>query len=114
MQNILTACKSQYDTEKTLYTLVKKEKDRLCHEIKSFDKEIEKVENRKQSKLTTLNDLVSKIDKLKISIEWDEQTIEEWEKMLKKKKEDNDVIKRFSEEDKKKLKVRLIKTCVIF
>ncbi|GLV39082.1 uncharacterized protein CBL_06133 [Carabus blaptoides fortunei] len=103
-QNILTACKSQYETEKTLYMLAKKDKDRLCHEMKNLDKDIDKIEQRKQSKLTTLNNLVSKIDKLKMSIEWDEQTIEEWEKVLKKKKEDNDIIKRFSEEDKKKLK----------
>lgn len=104
-QNLLFARQRQLEEEKNFYILAKMERERLSTDIKKLGKEFEQVESRRQTKYKDLLAMNNKLDKLKSSIEWDENSIETWTEMLLKRYEDNAIIRKFSEEDKKKAKV---------
>lgn len=107
-QSLLFARRRQLEEEKNCYTLAKMEKERMSTDIKKLGKEFEQVESRRQIRCKDLLAMNSKLDKLKSSIEWDENSIETWTEMLLKRYEDNAIIRKFSEEDKKKARVGAI------
>lgn len=108
-QNLLFARQRQLKEEKNSYILAKMEKERMSVDIKKLAKEFEQVESRRQMRYKDLMAMNNKLDKLKSSIEWDENSIETWTEMLLKRYEDNAIIRKFSEEDKKKAKELEIK-----
>lgn len=99
---MLLARIAQCEAEKHVYILLKVKQERETKEIYKMINEEIKIEENKQNKRSNLNAVMSKMDKLKVSVKWNEETVEDVEKTIIKKDEDNEIIKRFSKEDTKK------------
>lgn len=90
------------ENERNLYTAIKMEKERYSQDTRKITSDVLKLETQKEAKCSHLKHLVSKLDKLKLSVKWDEKTIEVLETQVSRKMDDNELLKKFSNEDQKR------------
>ncbi|XP_065162978.1 coiled-coil domain-containing protein 39 [Atheta coriaria] len=102
-QTLLTTYNQQLDNEKHKLKLKQAEKDNTLSECKRLAKLTEDIRSRINSKKLLLARKLSKLEKMKTEAEWDTQAMKAWEDSVKKRDDDNELLKKFSDEDKKKL-----------
>ncbi|CAH0557111.1 unnamed protein product [Brassicogethes aeneus] len=101
-QKIITAHKQQLDCENQRYIQLSQEKKNFESNLKSTQKKFEETEKTCASRTTQLEKHVAKMDRLKAETDWDEAALNAWEESLKKRDDDNELIKKFSQEDERK------------
>lgn len=101
-QNLLVTHNTHLDNERHMYTTIKMEREKYHSDVKKMMGEMLKLETAKESKHSNLKHLMTRLDKLKISVKWDEKTIENLEEKVLKKTDDNELLKKFSKEDQKR------------
>lgn len=62
-------------------------------------KKLKDLESRQEMVKGDLQKMVAKSDQLKNEMDWDAKALAAWEETLKKRDEDNELIKKFSKED---------------
>ena len=108
-QNLLTVCKQQIDTEGDQLKIIETENSIFNREIREIKKSIDDIEARRNDTKIFLENIMTKMEKMKGNTSWDNDALNEWEEALKKKDEDNELLKKFSKEDKRKVKELEIK-----
>lgn len=78
------------------------EKENLAHSICKLKKQEEEIEERSNQQRSNLEKSLVKLEKLKAESTWDNDALNAWEEALKRRDEDNYVLKHFSLEDQKK------------
>lgn len=100
-QNLITAHVQQLREEESRLRVNEAERDKFEQEIRLYGKNIDDVKNRVQVKKNQLEKCAVKLEKLKLDTHWDDQALAAWEESLKKRDEDNELIKNFSKEDQR-------------
>uniref|UniRef100_A0AAR5PF40 Coiled-coil domain-containing protein 39 n=1 Tax=Dendroctonus ponderosae TaxID=77166 RepID=A0AAR5PF40_DENPD len=101
-QKIITAHKQQYDSEANQYHALKGEKNKLEHDVAEVDKRIKLLAEDKGKQKKNLEKAVIKVDRIKRETGWDIEALKAWEEALKKRDDDNELIKKFSKEDERR------------
>ncbi|KAJ8979530.1 hypothetical protein NQ317_017678 [Molorchus minor] len=101
-QKLITAHRQQLRALEHQYQITKAEKEGLEQETKQTMKELRASEEREEKKKYELEKGVAKAEKLKQETDWDVEALAAWEEALKKRDEDNELIKKFSQEDERK------------
>ncbi|KRT79949.1 hypothetical protein AMK59_8239 [Oryctes borbonicus] len=102
-QKLLTAYKQQIDSENHKLKGTLAEHDRVNQEIRQTNKNVEDITNRNQLKMNDLAKSIVKLEKLKAETAWDEEALKAWDDSLKKRDDDNEILKKFSKTDERKL-----------
>lgn len=108
-QNFFTVCKQQIDTEGDKLKIIETENSILSREIREMKKSIDDIEARRNDKRIFLESNMAKMETMKGNTSLDNDALNEWEEALKKKDEDNELLKKFSKEDERKVKELEIK-----
>lgn len=93
--------KQQLDSENHKYRIVVSEHNRTQQESRHFQKTIDDVEQRIDSKRMDLERAAKKMEKIRAESSWDGEALEAWEESLKRRDGDNDLIKQLSREDER-------------
>ncbi|XP_044268674.1 GRIP and coiled-coil domain-containing protein 2-like [Tribolium madens] len=101
-QNLITAHAQQLQTEESKLRLSTAEKDKFEQDIKLCEKKFADIQERHSIKKNQLERYVKKLDKLKSETDWDSEALKAWEESLKKRDDDNELIKKFSKQDDRK------------
>lgn len=101
-QVLLAAQRQQIDQEEDVLKTKRQEKDNLNQEVRRLRKVREDIEGRIDVKRHDLEKSLVKLEKLKSDSTWDTDAIQGWEEALKKRDEDNELLKQFSAEDQKR------------
>lgn len=78
------------------------EKEKYEQDIKLFVKKISEIKERQLIKKNQLERNVIKLEKLKSETDWDSEALKAWEETLKKRDDDNELLKKFSKQDDRK------------
>lgn len=81
------------------YHVTQAEKENTDRSTKSTLKSLKELESRQEVVKSDLQKLVAKADQLQNEMDWDANALAAWEETLKKRDEDNELIKKFSKED---------------
>lgn len=87
------------EREQNQFQTMRIEKDRLANDLKQTVKKINEFEERKEFRKQKLQSVMSKAEKLKRETKWDEEALNAWEESLKKRDEDNELLKKFTHQD---------------
>ncbi|XP_050306787.1 coiled-coil domain-containing protein 39 [Anthonomus grandis grandis] len=104
-QKLITAHKQQYDTERNSLHSLKGEKNKLETEIAEVNKKVKDLECLKENLKKDLEKAVIKVDRIKQETGWDIEALKAWEEALKKRDDDNELLKKFSKEDERRFNV---------
>lgn len=103
-QNLLSTYREHLDTQEHKLLLVQSEKESIEQEMRQMQKKKQDVETRITNKKGDLDRGMTKMEKIKSETSWDNEALKAWEESLKKRDEDNELLKRFSQEDERKAK----------
>ncbi|KAF2896034.1 hypothetical protein ILUMI_10127 [Ignelater luminosus] len=103
-QNLLSTYREHLDTQEHKLLLVQSEKDRVEQEMRQMQKHKQDVETRITNKKEDLNRGITRMEKIKSETSWDNEALKAWEESLHKRDEDNELLKKFSQEDERKAK----------
>ncbi|CAH1955933.1 unnamed protein product [Acanthoscelides obtectus] len=98
-QRLISAHKQQYDAVQNQYHLFKAEDENTRMSIKKIAKQLSDAERMEESKKADLRKSIAKADQLKAEMEWDTEALKGWEEALRKRDDDNGILKKFSRED---------------
>ncbi|XP_076271047.1 coiled-coil domain-containing protein 39-like [Rhynchophorus ferrugineus] len=101
-QKLITAYKQQYDSEEHQYQVCKADRNKIEKDIVEVNKRIAHLEERKVVQKANLQKVVVQVDKIKQETGWDIEALKAWEESLKKRDEDNELIKKCSKEDERR------------
>ncbi|KAL1491322.1 hypothetical protein ABEB36_011935 [Hypothenemus hampei] len=101
-QKLITAHKQQYDSEENQFHSLKGENNKVEHDVQEVHKKMQFLEERMANQKKTLENAVIKVDRIKQETGWDIEALKAWEETLKKRDEDNELIRKFSKEDERK------------
>lgn len=99
---MISAHKKQLDTENHYLRIATAEKSRLLNDIREHCKRITETREKNEEKKSEVIRTMEKIDKIKKGTFWDEEALKAWEESLKKRDDDNNMLKQFSKQDEKK------------
>ncbi|GJQ67331.1 hypothetical protein Trydic_g8230 [Trypoxylus dichotomus] len=102
-QKLLTAYKQQIDSENNKLKGSTAEYDRVNQEIRQIIKNVQDLDSRNLLKKNDLGKSMVKLENLKAETAWDEEALKAWEGSLKKRDDDNEILKKFSRADERKL-----------
>ncbi|XP_060519727.1 coiled-coil domain-containing protein 39 [Cylas formicarius] len=102
IQKLLMAYKQRLDAEKNNFHVMKAEKSKSESDINQTLKKIKQLEDTREAQKNELQKALIKVDKMKSETGWDLEALKAWEESLKKRDEDNELIKKFSREDERK------------
>lgn len=102
IQLLLTAHNQQLETETGVLRTKQAENERLQQEIRQMNKNAADMELRSVQKKNDLEKGLARVEKLKAESSWDGDALCAWEEALKKRDEDNELLKKFSKEDQRK------------
>ncbi|KAB0797875.1 hypothetical protein PPYR_08868 [Photinus pyralis] len=103
-QQLLTTYHHHLDNQEHCFLVKQSERERVLQEIRQAKKLCHEINERVKSKKVDLDRGLTKIEKRKLESDWDKEALEAWDESLKKKDEDNEILKKFSREDEKKAK----------
>lgn len=75
------------------------ETDKIEKALKQTLKRIQEIDKSKELKKQKLQTLMMKAEKLKMETKWDEEALNAWEESLKKRDDDNELLKKFTLQD---------------
>ncbi|XP_030752346.1 coiled-coil domain-containing protein 39-like [Sitophilus oryzae] len=101
-QKLITAYKQQYDSEEHRYQLSKAERSKIANDTSEVNKRMQFLEERREVQKSDLKKAIIQVDKIKQETGWDIEAIKAWEESLKKRDENNELIKKFSKEDERR------------
>lgn len=81
---------------------MKSQKEVTERQIEINNKTIADIEKRQEVKRNDLGKCLIKVEKLKAETSWDSEAVKAWEEALKKRDEDNEMLKKFAREDERK------------
>lgn len=99
----MLARNTQIQNEKHMYTLIRMEKEHMQQDVRNMKTKLTKFDNKKNYKLSNIKSMMAKLEKLKLSVKWDENVIDILEDAIAKKDEDNEVIVKYSKEDRRRV-----------
>nr|XP_022910929.1 coiled-coil domain-containing protein 39-like [Onthophagus taurus] len=102
-QKLMTAYTQQIASERQRLIESKSQQERINQEMRQINKHIEDIEHRQSGKRADLAKTLAKIDKLKSETIWDVEALKAWEESLKKRDDDVDMLKKFSQEDTRRI-----------
>ncbi|KAI4466333.1 coiled-coil domain-containing protein 39 [Holotrichia oblita] len=94
---------NQIDSENNKLKGSLSEFDRVNQEIRGILKDEETLTQRNELKKNDLAKSIVKLEKLKAETAWDEEALKAWEESLKKRDDDNEMIKKFAKSDERKI-----------
>lgn len=103
MQKLITAHRQQIQIEESRYLITKSQKEMRQQDMRNTAKKISDILHRQEQKKNELERGMSKMEKLKAESLWDTEALEAWEDTLKKRDEDNERLKKFTQEDERKM-----------
>lgn len=103
-QKLLTAYMQQLKSEEDLYLVAKSKKEVTERQIQAHMKNISEIASRQEMKKNDLERALVRVERLKAETSWDAEALRAWEEALRKRDEDNELLKRFAKEDEKKIK----------
>ncbi|RZC32695.1 coiled-coil domain-containing protein 39 [Asbolus verrucosus] len=101
-QNLITAHAQQLQSEEHKLKTNIAEKEKLDQDIRQYAKKTVDVKERQQVQKSQLERYTKKLEKMKTETDWDKEALEAWEESLKKRDDDNEIIKKFSKQDDRK------------
>lgn len=104
-QKLLIEHSAQLETEDHLYRLTGNTESSLRQEAREFEKEWADVNRRVSSVEKELLKMTKKLAEAKQMVQFDENSLRNWEEMLAQKEEDNQLIEDYMKQDAQKYKV---------
>ncbi|KAJ8951833.1 hypothetical protein NQ318_019808 [Aromia moschata] len=101
-QKLITAHTQQLRALEHQYRVAKAEREGVEQEIKQTAKELRESEEREEKRKCDLERGMAKAEKLKRETDWDSEALSAWEEALRKRDDDNELMKKFSHEDERK------------
>ncbi|KAF5275674.1 hypothetical protein FQA39_LY06786 [Lamprigera yunnana] len=103
-QQLLTNYHQHLETQEHTFLLRQSEKERVQQETRQTHKLWDDINGRVTLKKNDLEKGYTKMEKKKLEANWDNEALKAWEESLKKRDEDTQILKKFSQEDEKKAK----------